>query len=171
MGKIIYFGYNKKDYLDSCIDGVFPYQGEYLDTVSINNLNFLFTKSKINNKVKIDVREIFIDMYLDGSYTIYGNENKSKECIVMENYFNKKDILNRINNGIPPLYILLELEKSFKKSNINIDLVNKFIMIVLIKKYVFENCQDILINNNNKSFIELANEANIKQEIVKYFNY
>ena len=89
--KIIYFGCNRKDYLDSGYDQLAPYEGEYIDVIEINGRNYLFTKgvSKVKNGI-IDVREIIQDVNVDGSYVVYANASRSQECQDLEKIFNLK---------------------------------------------------------------------------------
>lgn len=165
MKKIIHFGYNKKDYLDSGIDGIFPYQGEYLDIVSFNDKNYLITKgvSKFRKGI-IYVLEIMEDIYLDGSFVVYVNSYKSKECMTLDYYFNRNEVKNNLLKGAIPLDLLLELGLKFKRPNIIPISDNKFVMAIIIRKSVFESTRDLLIKNRNKSFAEIVRKKIYKQK-------
>lgn len=168
MKKIIEFGYNKKDYLDNGIEGVYPYKGEYIDVVCFNSKNYLFTKGVSNlKKDKIEVREIIEDVYLDGSFVVYGNFFKSKECQILEQYFNQDKIKQLIKKGGRPLDILLDLDLPFKNPYIIPINDDKFVMVVLIENNVFENTRNLLIENRNKSFAELVNKDLTKKHNCK----
>lgn len=163
--KIIYFGYNKKDYLDSCIDGVFPYQGEYLDIVSFKDKSYLITQgvSKFRKGI-IYALEIMEDVYLDGSFVVYVNSYKSKECMALDYFFNCDEVKNKLLKGAIPLDLLKELGLSFTRPNIIPINDDKFVMAIIIKKTIFENTRDLLIENKNKSFAEIVRKKIYKQK-------
>lgn len=157
--KIIYFGYNLKNNLDSGIDGLYKYQGKYLDIVNINNKNYLITQGVSEYKKDvIFALEIIQDVYLDGSFITYGNGYKSKDCMALEYYFNSDDVKRKIEQGASPLSQLLELGLKFKRPNIIPLNDNKFVMVVIIKNNIFENVRDLFVKNRNKSFIEISQQ-------------
>lgn len=161
--KIIYFGYSKKDYLDSGIDGVYPYEGEYLDVISLKNKTYLITKGISNFKKDIiNIFEIFEDVYLDGSFVVYVNSYKSKECMALDYFFNSSEVKNKLLKGAIPLDLLKELGLSFTRPNIIPINDDKFVMGIIIKKAIFENTRDLLIESKNKSFAQLVKKLEKK---------
>ena len=160
--KQIHFGYNKKDYLDSGIEGVTPYVGEYIDIVEINDRIYLFTKGILDvKKDMIDVREIIQDVYLDGSYIIYANAVKSHNCQILEQKINEEKVKNAALTGISLVSMMAGSKARVRRPNIiPINNNNQFDMVVLINNQVFESAREILLKYKNKSFIELANVEN-----------
>lgn len=111
------------------------------------------------------MREVIQDVYSDGSYAVYGNIEKSKVCLVFEEYFNRKEIKKLINKDVPILYILLDLQKLLnidmnlnKSSFIPINSNSVPTTIILLKSSVFEESQKIINDNCNKSIYELGKE-------------
>lgn len=158
--KIIYYGYNKKDYLESGIEGITPYRGEYIDIITINKRNYLFTKGISDVKKDIiDVREVIQNVYLDGSYEMFANAYRSPECVAIEKYFNKNDIKNKVESGISLCLLFDEINlKSSRANIIPINRDNQFTMITLVNNLVFEDARELLIKNSSKSFVQLALE-------------
>ncbi len=158
--KQIFFGYNKKDYLDSGIEKKTDYIGGYIDIIEIDNRKYLFTKgiSKIK-KDKIDVREIIQDVYPDGSFVVYANAVRSDICQNLEQIFNEDKIKSAALTGISLISLFDGSKVKINRPNmIPIDNENQFVMVVLIKNQVFEDARQLLIDNSNKSFIELASD-------------
>ena len=158
--KQIHFGYNKKNYLDSGIEGVTPYVGEYLDIVEINDRIYLFTKGILDvKKDMIDVREIIQDVYPDGSYVIYANAVRSGICQYLENSFNVGKVKKYALTGISLVSMIDGGKAKVRRPNIiPINDNNQFDMVVLINNQVFEDVRELLLENRNKSFAQLAME-------------
>ena len=99
--KKIEFGFNNDDELNATWAEIEPYNGEYLDTIRCNDMDFLVTRivdSRDGLDGGIDVREVAQDYYSDGSYLTYSNNQKSDLCKKIENFLNNKKVREKIKN-------------------------------------------------------------------------
>ena len=97
--KKIEFGLNNDDELNATWAQADSYNGEYLDTIRCNDMDFLVTRivdSADGLNGAIDVREVVQDYYADGTYFTYANNEKSELCKKLENYLNNKKIREKL---------------------------------------------------------------------------
>ena len=100
--KKIEFGFNNDDELNATWSGIEFYNGEYLDTVRLNDMDFLITRIVDSNNGlngNIDVREVAQDYYLDGSYLTYANREKSSLCRKLEGFLNNNKVKGKLKSG------------------------------------------------------------------------
>ena len=102
--KKIEFGYNDDDVLNATWSRVERYNGEYLDTVRCNDMDFLITRivdSFDGIDGKIEVREVAQDYYADGSYLTYANSEKNDLTKKLENFLNNKKVREKLSTQRP----------------------------------------------------------------------
>ena len=107
--KRIDFGYNDDRRLNASFSQIEPYNGEYIDMISYENMDFLVTKIIESYKEldgEIDVREVTQDYYADGSYVTYANKEKNEVCKKLEILLNSNLIKQKLNNGESAFKIL-----------------------------------------------------------------
>ena len=77
--------------------------GEYLGLLRAGSNNFLVTKTISSGQGKYDgkimVNEIDYDVYCDGGIVFYYNNEKSNECLDLENIFNRPDVKKIVEKG------------------------------------------------------------------------
>lgn len=97
--KKIEFGFNNDDNLNATWSNIEQYNGEYLDTIRCNDMDFLVTRivdSREGLDGGIDVREVAQDYYSDGTYITYSNNKKSDLCKKLENFLNNKKVRDKL---------------------------------------------------------------------------
>lgn len=97
--KKIEFGYNTDNKLNATFSEIEFYNGEYLDTINCNEMDFLVTRivdSYHGLDGDIDVREVAQDYYADGSYVTYANKEKNDLCKKLEEFLNKDKIKDKL---------------------------------------------------------------------------
>jgi len=97
--KKIEFGFNNDNELNATWSGIGPYNGEYLDTVRCNDMDFLVTRivDSVNGlDGNIDIREVAQDYYVDGSYLTYANSEKSSLCKKLESFLNNSKVKSKL---------------------------------------------------------------------------
>lgn len=107
--KKIDFGFNNDKRLNASFAGIELYNGEYLDVVGCNQMDFLITRIVDSGRGlngKIDVREVAQDYYADGSYDTYANQEKNEVCKKLEEFFNTASVKEKIKNNEPIIGIL-----------------------------------------------------------------
>ncbi|MBR2840797.1 MAG: hypothetical protein IKF01_02890 [Bacilli bacterium] len=102
--------------------------GEYLDSISLGNENYLVTRvlQSENEKYngKIDVREIAQDVCTDGTTINYSSKEKSEMCLKMEQLFNSPEAKEQLRIGEPVSGVLKQSNVSYMPANI-IDIFSK----------------------------------------------
>ena len=99
--KKIEFGYNTDKRLNATWSEIEPYNGEYLDKINCENMDFLITRvvdSYHGLNGSIDVREVIQDYYADGSYVTYANKEKNGLCQKLEEFLNQGKIKEKLKN-------------------------------------------------------------------------
>ena len=162
--KKIEFGFNKDDKLNAQWSGIEFYNGEYLDKISYEGMDFLITR--IVDSIRglngnIDVREIAQDYYSDGGYVTYANLKKNAFCQKLEEYLNRIKVKEKIAEGKLPIDILRSdgfpvhmsyLQDVFSKSETVSSLVTS------IKPEVFNNLKESKRYCVGKSMYDMTQE-------------
>ena len=107
--KKIDFGYNDDKRLNSSFSRIELFNGEYLDVVGCDSMDFLITRIVDSGRGlngNIDVREVAQDYYADGSCVTYANQEKNELCKKLEEFFNKESVREKLERGEPIMGIL-----------------------------------------------------------------
>lgn len=95
------FGYNNDTRLNAQFEG-YDTTGEYIYVVNYNGDNYLIS----NIQGQYNVKEVFQDIYPDGSYSTYANSAISEICLSMERALNKVYSRNQIANELSAYEVL-----------------------------------------------------------------
>ena len=100
-------GYSNDNNANGSFEGIgisptaYIISAEFIDVIKLNERFYLFSRVEMafknqENKVgTIDVREIVADLYPDGSGIIFANQEKTYECMKLENALaNAKNLLD-----------------------------------------------------------------------------
>lgn len=180
--KKIEFGFNDDDRLNGQWSGIEFYNGEFLDLLNYEGMDFLITKivdSPRGLNGNIDVREIAQDYYADGSYITYGNKMKNTACQRLEELLNKGKIKQRVLSGISPVMVLnsegLPVRTSYLL-DVTSKLDNTSAVLTSVKREVFDKLKASKKYFRGKSMYDMAIERqqmlleleNLRKEVAKY---
>lgn len=170
--KKIDFGYNEDRTLNATFSAIEPYNGEYIDTISYEDMDFLVTKIIESYKGLdggIDVREVTQDYFADGSYVTYANKEKSQVCKKLETLLNSNSIKEKLINGESAFKVLRNEGFPVSVSTLqDITLDSEFVpgIVTSIKPDVFKKLKDS--KRTSMSMFNMSEEIKrLYQEIEK----
>lgn len=89
------FGYNNDDQLNAQFEG-YEYTADFEALVNINGSDFVI----VNRNGKYDVTEVLQDVYVDGSYSTYGNQLTTKLKAALLTTLNATHFYEKIQSGM-----------------------------------------------------------------------
>ena len=161
--KKIEFGYNTDSKLNASFSEIEFYNGEYLDTINCENMDFLITRvvdSYQGLDGSIDVREVAQDYYSDGSYLTYANKEKNELCKKLEKYLNNDKVKEKLKTA-RALNVLRDANFPVYSSHLSrIEAVSEMFpeIVTSIKPDIFKRLKDSKRKNLGMSVFYMTEE-------------